>query len=124
MDFGGEEFVITINNYTGCEEGFLAEEQTGDVLSDAVYRRNVAVEERFNVKLDIISGNYNDLITQVSASVTSGEDYYQLLNQHVNSAALWVNEGILNNWHDILGLNPEKRTLQKRASYGRIKELP
>lgn len=32
-DFGGESFVITINNYTGCEEGFLAEELNGKSLT-------------------------------------------------------------------------------------------
>jgi len=101
MDFGGESFVITINNYTGCEEGFLAEEENGDVLNDAVYRRNTAVEERFNVKLDIISGAYRDLVKQVTQSVTAGEDYYQLLNQHVNTAGQWVTSEILSNWHDI-----------------------
>ncbi len=100
-DFGGAKFVITINNYTGCEDGFLAEMLTGDVLNDAVYNRNTAVEERFNIDLDILSYNYEQIITLVKSSVLAGEDYYQLLNQHVNTAAQWVTGEILYDWNEL-----------------------
>ncbi len=100
-DFGGESFVITINNYTGCEEGFLAEELNGEVLNDAVFRRNLAVQDRFNIKLEIISDKYDQLVAKVNQSVSACEDYYQLLNQHVNTAAGWVNSEILMNWYDL-----------------------
>ena len=101
MDFGGEEFVITINNYTGCEAGFLAEETNGDVLNDAVYKRNIAVEERFNVKLKYESDTYNTFAAQVTKSVTAGDDYYQLCNQHAATALPWVTGGILMNWQEM-----------------------
>ena len=100
-DFGGEDFNITINNYVGCEAGFLAEESNGDVLNDAVFARNSAVEERFNVKLHYISDSYASLKSKVSQSVTAGEDYYQLLCQHTIEANPWVTGGYLYNWHDI-----------------------
>jgi len=56
---------------------FYNSEQTGEVLSDAVYARNVTVEERFDVKLDyqIFNGytaGMTDVKTALSGSVMSG----------------------------------------------------
>lgn len=97
-DFGGENFVITINNYTGCESRFVAEETNGDLLNDAVYLRNAAVEERFHINFEIVSGQVNDMISNISKSVTAGDDYYQLCNQHVVSAVTWITGEKLYNW--------------------------
>lgn len=98
-DYGGEEFNITINTY--CESGFHAEELTGDVLSDAIYERNKAVEDRFNVKLNFISDAYATMQTTVQNSVLAGDDEYQLCAQHALLANPWVLSGILMNWYDV-----------------------
>ena len=55
MDYGGEEFSITVNSF--CQDGFFSEEQNGDVLSDTIYHRNKTVEDRFNVKFNFVVGN-------------------------------------------------------------------
>lgn len=49
-DYEGTDLVIL----TAAEQWqhFYVSEQTGEVVDDAVYARNTAVEERFNVKLD------------------------------------------------------------------------
>lgn len=72
MDFGGDTFNITVNTF--CQDGFISEELNGDVLSDAIYHRNKTVEDRFNVKLNFITGYYGDLASAVRASVTAGDD--------------------------------------------------
>ena len=56
-DFGGENFTILItgnieNNWK--KNDFRAEEITGEVLNDARYDRNAAVEEALNVKIKTI----------------------------------------------------------------------
>ncbi|MGN1129173.1 MAG: hypothetical protein ACI4T6_09515, partial [Candidatus Flemingiibacterium sp.] len=94
-DYGGEEFNITINTY--CESGFHAEELTGDVLSDAIYERNKAVEDRFNVKFNFISDTYDNVTTLVQNSVLSGDDEYQLCAQHALKANSWALADILMN---------------------------
>ncbi len=49
-------------------------EQTGDTMNDAVYKRNLAVEDRFNVKVStIVSTSYVD---QFKNSVMAGEDSF------------------------------------------------
>ena len=106
MDFGGDTFNITVNTF--CQDGFISEELNGDVLSDAIYHRNKTVEDRFNVKLNFITGYYGDLASAVRASVTAGDDEYQLLTQHATTANGWVSAGILTNWYDINYIDFEK----------------
>lgn len=52
-DFKDEEFIILVNNrsddYHSVE--FAAENVTGDVVNDAVFKRNTLVEEQYNVDL-------------------------------------------------------------------------
>ena len=63
---------------------FYNSEQTGEVLSDAVYARNVTVEERFDVKLDyqIFNGytaGMTDVKTALSGSVMSGGGDFDMI---------------------------------------------
>lgn len=98
-DCNGKEFTIAINTY--CENGYYAEEQSGDVLSDTIFSRNRAVEERFNVKLNFISEAYNSLTSKIMNTVLAGEDDYQLCAHHDMKASSWVLADILVNWNDI-----------------------
>lgn len=89
MDYGGEEINITVNSY--CESGFFSDELSGDQLSDAIYNRNKAVEERFKIKFNFISGEYNEITQKVKSSVLAGDDQYQLLANHAlaSTRGLW-----------------------------------
>lgn len=49
-DFGGAEYVISTFSLWGDDYVF-AEEQNGDVLNDAIFARNSAIEEKYNVKI-------------------------------------------------------------------------
>lgn len=106
MDYGGEEFNITVNSY--CESGFFSDELSGDQLSDAIYNRNKAVEERFKIKFNFISGEYNEITQKVQSSVLAGDDQYQLLANHALASNSWVMAEILNNWYDIEYVNFDK----------------
>jgi len=82
MNFNGATF--TILQRTEWNYEFLAESENGEVVNDAVYKRNLAVEERFNVKLnpiDVLGGwNEQDIyLKKVRNSVSAGDDEFQLL---------------------------------------------
>jgi len=104
-NFNGASFAVTLNDFAGCPEGFVAEETTGDVLNDVVYQRNQNVQSRFNVVLEYVPGAYNKMPKLVQTSVAAGEDYYQLLNQHVNTAVSWVTGEILVDWFELKHVN-------------------
>ena len=62
---------------------FVALEEIGEVVNDAVYRRNIAVEERLNVNLNVIEGpgweQWDAMARQIRNSVTAGDNSYDLI---------------------------------------------
>jgi len=73
---GGEVNQVTMDE-------FYAERETGDIINDAVYRRNMAAEERLNVKLNVICGpdlhHWDEMNRMIRNSITSGDNSYQLI---------------------------------------------
>lgn len=78
-DFGGEAFNIVLSTEQ-MEEPYLAENETGDLVNDAVYRRTLAVEERFNTVLEHYDtgGNWSEVSDAVRKSVNAGDNAYDL----------------------------------------------
>ena len=85
-DYGGHEFTIllSINAVTGVMvwNDFEAEEETGDVINDAIYQRNVYVEEKYNVKIKNIEMDPSDGMDRPAAqkmlknSIAAGDGSY------------------------------------------------
>lgn len=62
---------------------YYIEEETGDVVEDAIFRRNILVEDRFNVKISIItSPGISQLDATLKSSVMAGEDAFDLAIPH------------------------------------------
>ena len=91
--------------YRGDETVKLVEyegSETGDVVSDAVYNRNRAVEERLNVKLEFISGDpaVDPYMGSVRTSILAGEDLYDIVGAVQWHAAPQSIEGLYKNLID------------------------
>ena len=81
LNYGGKTFTILVGDVHG---GMTAPtntvaETTGEIVSDAVYNRNAAVEERLGIQLDwqIVDFTYNtraDWVTRVTTTVMAAED--------------------------------------------------
>ncbi len=83
MDYAGAEFRIYTREC--CEkhkDGVYMPEQTGDVVSDAVYSRNLTIEERFNVKFaePILAPDAE--ATALNAAVQAGDDMCEVAIWH------------------------------------------
>ena len=98
-DYGGYEFNIATNDYQ--ENDFISDELTGDVLSDAIYERNSAVEEKFGIKLKTTAKNWMEMKSEIQQLVNAGEDYYDLIAQHAVSAGDQAIAGYYYNWYDV-----------------------
>ena len=48
-DWGGRDFSILCRDYKEYE--IYSEQETGDVMDDAIYRRNLAVAEKYNINV-------------------------------------------------------------------------
>ena len=82
LDFKGEEFNVltrTLKKYD-----VSVDEQNGEVVNDAIFFRNVAVEERLNIKINThdMPGEWDDwsrYLAAITKSVMSGLGSYDLI---------------------------------------------
>ncbi|MBE6612435.1 MAG: extracellular solute-binding protein [Ruminococcaceae bacterium] len=107
-DFGGETFTI-LAPVEQWQDNYVSEE-TGDVLNDAVYARNSAVEEAFNIKLDyyIVNGYMAGMTTVAEAlqgSVMAGDAAYDLFVPCSAYVAARILEGVLSDLNKKENLN-------------------
>ncbi|MBR4959922.1 MAG: extracellular solute-binding protein [Clostridia bacterium] len=115
LDFGGETVTI---HARGDDDSFLevyTEELNGDVLNDAVYNRNAAVEELLNADIVGFRGggwrsyyDGNSDVPKIKASITAGDNAYQCIagwNSRIASLAM---EGYLLDLNNVAYLDLEK----------------
>ena len=97
MDLNGYEFTIlaqsTDFNIHWFSRDISAEEQLGEPINDAVYIRNRAVEDRFNIT---INGAYTST-PQADArnSINAGDKAYDVLTFNIMQTAVLAQEGML-----------------------------
>ncbi len=90
VDYGGYGFRIAY--YIG--ETVTVEEEKGEALNDAVFRRNTALEDRFGIRLEGTDfADYTAATDAVKASVTAGTYDYDLSFLHMVSAAAAASSG-------------------------------
>ncbi|MCL1795026.1 MAG: extracellular solute-binding protein [Oscillospiraceae bacterium] len=85
-DYGGYEFTIlvSVNAVTGAAvwNDFEAEEENGDVINDAIYKRNAYVEEKYNIQIKNIEMEAVDGMDRPAAqkliknSIAAGDNTY------------------------------------------------
>ena len=92
LDYDDYEFKILAWDVYAARGDFHIETATGELVPDSIYKRNVAVQDRLNIKLqvDTISGNYdsqNDFVAQVlNISMAGGSHEYDLLGSYSMAA--------------------------------------
>ena len=105
IDFGGDKFTMLVRTERSYE--FEAEEENGDLLNDAVYKRNLAVEDRFNIKFDnvLMDSVWGDQATQFTnslrASIQAGEGAYDIVASYAATIPALVSQGLFANWSDM-----------------------
>lgn len=81
-DFGGEEFTLITGEHAEYE--YMVEKESGDIVEDAVYLRNRAVEELLNIKFSFTSqpnwaGNA-PYYTTIQNDIMAGDCSYDIIN--------------------------------------------
>lgn len=108
-DFDGKEFIVLgaaadSNPIEDFRSFVVADELTGEIVNDAVYNRNLNINERFNAVISYTAPgtSYSDSNNFVKKAVTSGEaDAFHLASFHVVSNGALVTQGYYMNWYDI-----------------------
>ncbi len=97
-DFGGRTFAII------GDDGFdyiLADELTGEVVNDAIFERNHAVCDRFNVALDCVVYDEGKITDQAKNVVLAGDDSFQMVSGHIILLGIGAVNDIMYNWYDL-----------------------
>ena len=111
-NFGGATVNILIREAVANTE-FFVEEETGDIVDDALYERNATVEERLGVDLNFIPqpGEWDDRDTfnnLIRASVMANDGAYDLCAVLSNQLSTLTLEGLLTNLNTLDYLDFDK----------------
>ncbi|MBE6611289.1 MAG: hypothetical protein E7632_02250 [Ruminococcaceae bacterium] len=108
LDMGGEDFNIYLWEYTQM----VSDEENGDIINDAVYRRNRAVEELYNVNFEFTvrdgsseSRQYPTWLSTLTASVMAGDNSIQLAGGYAYRLAVEAINSCFLNLSDIDALD-------------------
>lgn len=94
LDFQGRELRILTTNNTN-HAPILVEEETGDILSDALYERNSKIMERFGITITEETEAWNDARDKARRFITAGSDEYDLVSLIDREALTFASEGML-----------------------------
>ena len=113
VDFDGHEFSVLIRGVEGRHDYFgswdsrdiFSEGETGEVLNDAVFRRNVEVEEALGITIVPIMRPTGDQPALVQRAVAAGDNSFcavMMSFEHLTNSA---QQGMFMNLDDLLGID-------------------
>ena len=104
LDFGGRKFGVYCASTVRNEEFFAGlGEETGEVVEDAVYRRNLSVQERLNIvfQSDSYDFGWNQIAGEVQKLVMAGDPTYDLFLGAQAGVTQLVTENCFVNAYDV-----------------------
>ncbi len=81
LNYNNTEVTILYAEMDGRLDELVSEGYTGSTISDAVYERNLAVEDRLNVRLSFVGGGHDvDVTSKMQNVVQGGDDSLELFS--------------------------------------------
>ncbi|MBQ8401256.1 MAG: hypothetical protein IJX14_04925, partial [Clostridia bacterium] len=113
LKFSGESYTILSREDLQWENEMCTDELTGDIVNDAIYNREITVEERLDVDISAyktpgIWGNENAFFDKIRTAVRAGDSSYQLVAGYAYYVTALAVEGIFTNLLDVQYLNFDK----------------
>ena len=110
-DYDGRVFSI-YDWGNGHEMMYTVDTETGDIVNDAVYKRKITIESRFNVKLEtVVSENNGDGAAhsrECHKLAMAGDDTYELYTLHSITGCSLSLQGCFMNLYDVPYIDFEK----------------
>jgi len=92
----------------------VADEENGDTINDAVYKRNAIISEKYNIKISRTDNA--DPMALVTKSVKAGSDDFDLLFGPINTTVVAAQAGILINLKNVPYLDLSKPWYDQNAN--------
>jgi len=118
-NYDGYEFVILANgteyNSYWYSKDIYADEENGDAINDAVYYRNRAIEEKYNIKIKgVLKGN---LYNEAKKNINSGDNAYDMFTVPLQGAtAQLAQDGLLLDLKKVPYIDLDKPWWDERAN--------
>ena len=100
IDYNGYEFNVLYwrlesweTTARACRDIF-AESQNGEPINDAVYERNMKVEETYNVKIRLQREDIGTMNNTIKNNIAAGDDVYDIVYQRLVESASLMTEGL------------------------------
>lgn len=109
LDFGGKPFRAMTYDGSNFSYYFFANEETGDVMNDAIYERRRNTEEALNVVLQHeLKLDYTGVAKSLRTAVQANDDAYdQVLLHCIDGVSTSVSSGYLYNLDELPYINME-----------------
>lgn len=98
-DYEGYEFTICSFENINVHSIAVVEGENGEYLNDALYKRNKAIEDRFNIKLKEIPNKDGSSI--VKKSVQAGDNAFDIATVRCTDAVTYWQQEIAYNYNDL-----------------------
>ena len=111
LDYTGQTVSIISRDSDWVRDEIWVDQINGDVVNDAVFQRNAAVEDLLGLKIDshTISGTDNYAVSnEIRTAVKAGSDEFDILANSVYSTIMYSAENIFHNLYDCEYLDLEK----------------
>lgn len=105
-DYEGYNFRMLTRKGTAGEQ--YQDEQTGNIIDDAVFKRNEIVKNLLNIELSITETSTGNAETEAMSSILAGDDSYDIIFTHSRSAFQYAVQNTLINYNDVETLNLDK----------------
>ena len=111
IDFKGETFSIIYPNWSLYEDYYFAEEQIGDAVNDALYKRVADTEEFFNISIKTrIPGYIETIATEISKEVMAGTNSFDIALTHcISGLNTIVSKNLAYNWNNMPNVDFTKK---------------
>jgi hypothetical protein len=116
-DYEGYNFKIVVTNQDKRHVDFVAEEENGATLNDLVFRRNMRIEDTFNIVLTSEDKDFGTINSTVQKDVAAGQTSYSLYVSNATAHTL-ASAGNLIALNSMPGLNIEKPWWDQNAISG------
>jgi disulfide oxidoreductase YuzD len=110
LDFAGTQLDIFTFGSDNCQKYDALGELNGDVVLDAVYNRNITVEDRLNVKFNFVAGSadWGGFPGEVTQILQAGTDDYDLIMEESSQLFSQSIQGYYYDWLTLDNVNLEQ----------------
>ena len=115
LDYGDKDFGIFIDK--GGTKYLISEEEDGDLVGDAVFQRNLAIEEKFNLNFNMVEAETNQPNSVIKNYILADDKTFHMYVNVVTTPMLeMVLEGYFVDWSELEDLDYTKPYWNSRVA--------